>query len=561
MTRRRRVQDANASTPALQDEADIVEEVGAEFDESTGELVASEESVRKIGAVDAESVIENRRTQAAIDKKSGGVSGVSFNAGDILSKYEFTIKSWPPNTLHIYVKRLTGAPVEHTIMSHPKSGAELYEAIKGVHGQYEEAKYAVKFLDSNGREFRGQGHITMPDTRTPQQQGQPVNYPQQQPAPQPPQVVPAASSPAEMMAVMKQMLSMVQQLQTSAQPQQPPQQPQYVPAPTSSSTTEMLPVLQQMLQMVQQLQTSVQQPQQPQYVPVTAPLPSSTPSSPAEMMQVLQQMLQMVQQLQPTPVAPARGQPPQSPQVTWTPPPSPQAGLAESMSLMEQMFKMFQRMQGQTAPPGPGPGGPYRGPRPPYYPQGESDRGGAPSYPGPHAPPPRQPTPVEQFRESMSFIRTAVDAVQEMNSLMPQQGAPAYEAAEEDDSPVRVFEAGPAKIVVDKKDGTLRGWETGWANMGGVLKWVGEQREAIQKANIERQQQQQARQQPTQQLPPGYVEVGAGYQPPPGYVAIPVDSAGNPLPPPPEHVPPPIQSSPSAGRRTWGAPTIPEGES
>jgi len=162
----------------------------------------------------------------------------------------------------------------------------------------------------------------------------------------------------------------------------------------------------------------------------------------------------------------------------------------------------------------------------------------------------------------MSFFRTAVDAVQEMNSLIPQQGAaPAYEAAEEDDSPVRVFEAGPAKIVVDKKDGTLRGWETGWANMGGVLKWVGEQREAIQKANIERQQQQQARQQPTQQLPPGYVEVGAGYQPPPGYVAIPVDSAGNPLPPPPEHVPPPIQSSPSAGRRTWGAPTIPEGES
>jgi hypothetical protein len=88
-----------------------------------------------------------------------------------------------------------------------------------------------------------------------------------------------------------------------------------------------------------------------------------------------------------------------------------------------------------------------------------------------------------------------------------------------------------------------------------VLKWVGEQHETIQKAHAE-----QRREQAPKVLPPGYVEVGPGYQPPPGYVAVPVDppqeapqgAQQQPLPPPPAEMPPPIQ---------WGAPTIPsEGE-
>jgi hypothetical protein len=48
--------------------------------------------------------------------------------------------------------------------------------------------------------------------------------------------------------------------------------------------------------------------------------------------------------------------------------------------------------------------------------------------------------------------------------------------------------------------------------------------------------------------------VGPGYQPPPGFVAVPVDQVQeNDLPPPPERVPPPIRSEP---RAPWGAPPI-----
>jgi len=164
----------------------------------------------------------------------------------------------------------------------------------------------------------------------------------------------------------------------------------------------------------------------------------------------------------------------------------------------------------------------------------------------------------------MSVVRTAVDVVQEMNSLLPSQGEQPTGVAtaiapEEDDSPVQIIDAGPAKLVVNKEDGTLRKWETGWANMDKVLKWVGEQHEKMQQAAAQQQQQQQR----PQQLPPGYVEVRPGYQPPPGYVAVPVDPQQ--LPPPPEQMPPPIQEAPQQqqpSRRTWSAPTIPtEGES
>jgi hypothetical protein len=319
--------------------------------------------------------------------------------------------------------------------------------------------------------------------------------------------------------------------------------------------------------------------QQPAPQPQPQPQPQMPPPPPAHtdpgaMMAWMQQFLQMYQQMQPPQPAPqpaGRGRGEAQPQqmnpmamgLMGMPPMTPPPGMIWVPGFG---FVPFDRLAqavgggnggggGPTYGPNAGSGGPYRGPFRPSY--GQQDDGGGHRYPPPQAPPPRQQTAAEQFHDALTVVKTAVQAVGEFNALVPQYGAPeAAPLPEDDDSPVQVIDTGPAKIVVNRKDGTLRGWETGWANADKILKWVGEQREAIQEASKERQQAQQ--QQRPQQLPPGYVEVGPDYQPPPGYTAVPVDRVPpqDGLPPPPAHMPPPIQATP-APNRTWDAPRMP----
>jgi hypothetical protein len=508
-SRRRKIEGSEqapeTSMPA-EDEADILEEMGAEPDES-GALVVSEESIREVGAVDSESVRENRRLRAIATKRRAGEKNVQINTGDVLATYDTVLKSWPANTIDIHVRRLSGAPVQRVIISRPRYGAELYEALRLLHGTYEEADYEVKLKDNTTHQFRGHGRITMPDTRAVSQQGQPM----QQPAAS---VVPQTSDPVHMMG---EMFGLFQRMQTSAQPPPQPQQPP----------------------------------------PLAMPPPPSPQSSPAEMMAWMQRAFELFLQTQAArSSAPPQAQPAPAPAPAQQPPPSPppQPSAFEQMREMFELFKMFQQTQTQ----------PDRRPRPPYYPQtdGQDYR---PQPQQPPQPPPRQLTVSEQMRESMGFVRTVVDAVREIDTLMPGQGQQAASGVAEDDdddNPIRIMEtgAGKIKLALNKEDGSLRWAETGMMALPGFLKWLGEQREAIQKASNERQIQQH---QPVQQqLPLGYVEVGPGYKPPPGYVAIPVDQTGAPLPPPPAYMPPPIQTEPAPApqpdRRTWGAPTIPD---
>ena len=302
-----------------------------------------------------------------------------------------------------------------------------------------------------------------------------------------------------------------------------------------------------------------------------------------EMWQAAQQAAQRAQQPQPQPPSQPQPQPPQ-PQ----PQPQPQLSGMPPVQAPPGMFfvpgfgfvpaeKLFAALSGSS--PGSGEGGPYRGPyrgpysggspgggpygggpyRPPYGPQ-YGPQGGDHPYPGqpPYgAPPARQKTAAEEFRDAVSFVRSAVQLASE---LAPQQPAPATAPEpEDDDSPVKVIDAGPAKLVINSKDGSARYWETGWANMDKIFKWVGEQREAIQKANAERERPQR------QPLPPGYVEMTPDYKPPPGYVAVPVQQIPQelPSPPPPDQMPPPISSPPppsnEPARPPWGMPPVPGG--
>jgi len=504
------------TTPTQEGDADILAEAGAEFNEDRGEFLTDQESVRALGAVDVESVRENRRLKETIRRKRDGEKGIVINADDLLTKYDVTVQCWSPNTFEIKVQRLAGGgPLLQFITNCPRSGAELYEALKAIHGQHAEAEYSVKVADHTSKEYRCNGRITMPDTRPAGQQGYPMPPPYYPPQPQPqyPPQYPQQAPP---------------------QPQAPPQ----TPTASSGASPDPMAMMQQAFQMLQQMRDSFQAQQPP--APQMPPMPTSPPGATQDPMAMMQQMFQLLQQMQPQPqpgtqqqAAPTPAPIPQPPQ----PAPTPQI---DPMAMMRQMFDMFrdyQEMMQAMQPPREEP------PRRPYFPP--ADR--------PFVPPQRQPTAAEQFRDAISVVRTAVDATRELNSLVPQQHSSEAETAAyepDEESPVKIIDTGAGRLVVDKKTGSLRGWETGWANMDKMLKWVADQREEIQRANARSQAPTQQR-----QLPPGYVEVTEGYEPPPGFVAVPVDlPRSDDLPPPPEQAPPPLQP------RSWEPPVMPDGE-
>lgn len=514
--------DNMISTPSQQDDADIVEEAGAEIDETTGELVVDEDMVRKLGAVDATSVRENRRLDSVIEKKRAGKKDIPFNTKDPIIIYGTLLRYWTPDSIDINVKRLLGGATD--MLHQPINGAALYEAILHFHGQHAETEYEVKFTSAG--KYQGVGRITMPDTRPAQQQGQPMQYPQPAPG-YPPQY---------------------------ATPYVVPQQPNTAPQqPVAPLPFDPMVMMQQTFDLFRQMQSSMQAPQVPPSPPQFVMPPPPAQTDPAAMTAWTQQMFQLFQQMQ--------AQMQQRPAVVQAAPPSPPPPAVDPMAMLTQTFELFQQMQeALRPPPSPEPppyrgGGPFRGPRPGYYPQGDPRDGPPPGYGG-HAPPPPPPPPpktvAEQFRESMSIVRTAVDAMTEMSSLLPGQNAQADMSPEEDDSPIKIIDTGSGKFAVNKDDGALRWGETGMMLVPGLLKWFGEQHEVIQKAKERIRLREQPQQ---QQLPDGFVEVHPGYRPPPGYVAVPIDPQQAPLPPQPEHMPPPIREE--APKRAWGMPTIP----
>lgn len=538
-----------------EDEADILAESGAEADEH-GDLFIEESKLEKLGAVDTESIRENRRLQEIADSQRGGHKGIPFNTNDPLVIYNTLLKTWAPGSIYIPVKRLTGSQIQEVIKSGPRSGAELYEALRALHGPNEEAEYQVDFIDSARKIYRGKGRITMPDARPQQSQGGPMTQPygwspQQYPPPwqsqqQPPWQPPWQQSPAQPDPAPQQ--QQPQQQQPPAQQQQPQQQP---PAPTyvvPPPGPDPMQMMGQMFQMFQEMRNSLQPPPSQQQTPAFPQMPPPPPphSDPSVMMQWMRDMWGMFQQMQPpTQATPQPMQPQMASQPQQQDPMAMMSGMIELFGKMSQVFNS-QQQEPRRSPLRAGVAG-YPGRRAP-------DDGYPPHYPPPSQQQARERSASEVFRESISTIKTAVDAYQELGSLFPQAHHPQLShhaidtTGEDDDSPVRVVDTGAAKLAFDKKDGTLRTWESGLMNLDKIFNFLGEQREALQKAHAEQRG-------PARQLPPGYVEVTEGYQPPPGFVTVPVDpeeaqrvtqrhhqpsQSQADLPPPPSRMPPPI---------------------
>lgn len=570
MARRRIIQpkpqDASAvaqSDTSQQDEADINAEMGAEKGPD-GELVADEEAVRKAGAVDVESVRENRRMTRAVHNKRIGKPNIHINVDDILVKYDQTLRLYAADTIYISVRRVSGgSPVQHTITSAPRNGAELYNAIKAIHGRHEEASYAISFFDPTNKAWRGKGHITMPDTSQgqppmgypPYGQQPPPGYPQPfQPPPQTP-TTPQTPDLGSMLNGFRQLMEMMQAYQSGAP--FPAAQGSAVGGAPGDPVSAQIDQLRQMLDVLQQSQGG-RGPARGQQAP--APAPVVNPQLAAAMA--------------------GMGMPPvQPPQGTiWVP--------GFGFVALERLMQVL----GGGPTGGIGPRSSYRGPFAGAAVGGDDQQ---PQQPPPYRGPayaaaqsaqaqPQERTAAQAFRDSVSLIRTASDAARELQSLFPGQDAHepvASVSIEDEDSPMRVIDAGGAKLVVNKKDGSLRTLETGFANMDKIFKWASEQIELVRSRDAQRP----AARQP---LPPGVIEVHPGYQPPPGYAAVPLHpGTGEPqfdqaqLPPPPSDIPPPlggsarpsapVRSAPaarpaaaapapqSAPKRAWGPPPMP----
>jgi hypothetical protein len=328
----------------------------------------------------------------------------------------------------------------------------------------------------------------------------------------------------------------------------PPVMPAAVAPAPGADVHGMLAIQKQMFDMVQAMQA--------QTAPAAATAPPHSPSIPAVPVQdpmaailaIQKQMFEMVQAMQAT----AAGHAPPA-----APPPSPSAAtetstvLAMQKQMFDMMLTMMQAAQRTAAPPvsrPPGSGGPYR---PPYASDGRDPA----AYPRPK-------TPTEELRSAVSMVRDLQEAAREFGF-----GSPAGESApadEDDESPVRVIDMGPAKGVINKNDGSLRVTETFMANLPDIIKFVGETSKTIREAREEeRKRRDQQQQQP---LPTGYVMAGPDYQPPQGYVAVPVDQIPpqavpiQPLPEPPAEMPPPVATNDQRPKSGWGMPR-PEQES
>ena len=496
---------------------------------------------------------------------------------DAFNTYETFVRVWGP--LSVYVRRSSGSPATWMIDHYPPTGAHLYAALKRLHGQSPEAEYELRF--HSGSVQRGIAYVTLPHMpENPPQQGQLVHYqqPPYQAPPPPPQYPPGGHQ------------------QQPPPPQQYAQQPppQQQSAPTGM-TWEQFQAFQKRefdLFLATQRSGSVPTTAPPTVAPPPPPPPQQPPPAPPpgaspmdqwaafhamqrQQWEMFREMHGTVQpQPQPQPVQQQQPAPVQQQQVQ-TPP-----GMVRTDIGFISAEKLLRAMVDDGRPSG-GPGyrAPY-GPRSPYYgeqpppvdgsqPPSQYGGGYRPPYAPQQQPPPAPKTAVEVMREAVTLVRTLNGMAEEFRPPQPAAVAAPEPVAPDDDSPIRVIDVGAAKLLVNQSDGSARLWESLLANAPGAFKFVGEQMDAIRKQHTEREARKQAQR---QQLPPGYVEVGPGYVPPEGFVAVPVGvpvqqavpqparPAVQPqpvLPDPPVEMPAPIVEVSEQPQQAWTPPIIP----
>jgi len=530
MASTRRPREPDLVTPFADDEEDVVQRARATEDEE-GNLVTSTENVRRVGAIDSESALENSRRRAAVKRKKSGEKYVSFNSDDIMTSYDGLVKAYGASALTIRMKRLTGDQVSYVIKNRPRNADDMYETLLRYHGQSAEAEYKIQFVTPDGQ-FKGTGRIVLPDTRPAHLRDQPMGYPPQQPpygappqygaqpAPQP-APPPAKDQFAELNAWRDYFLGLG--FQPPGQQQAPAPQP---PPPGTDMA--------KMREMAQWFESMGWRPPGQQQPPQPAPVP---------------------QQQQFVPQQPAVAAVPQPPAVT--PPPG------HELVFRTDTGWTIQPIQRRDL------GGGYERPQPPYRPQPRQQ----------YQPPPQdsqQPrSQMDAWRDGLTQMRQMRSFASEVQSVFGGGGsthepddAPET-TSQEDESGLRTKKIGDMDVIHDD-EGKIQWGATLAVSAPKALKWLGELVDKVEEKNRREAEQaraptqppqqpyagQQVHVQPGQQPPEGYRFVYEDQQPPPPQPQVVVTPAPAPqqgLPPPPQAVPPTIQETeaPPPGQRAW----------
>jgi hypothetical protein len=414
------------------------------------------DQARKVGAVNAEAVQNNRRRKAVIDRKRDGEKHVAWGERDACLLYDDIISVWPPHARLTHVTRISGTTLSWYLQAQPRNGMELYDAIrKQCHGRSPETEYQVVFRDAARREERGRGRIILPSTEMDDPAGPP---PVAAPAPQAPSTPQAPTMAPQMPPMMMggPVGGAGPYYPYQPPPPPPPPPPQPAPAPMSPPMGSGDPVV--IMQLQKQLSDIQGQLAALNSRPQPAPPPPPPPMPPIIMREPLPHA--PMPMAQPTPPAPP---PVKAPEV----PPGYALTTMNGLAVLVPLSSLF-----PTAPAAPQ--GVGVGPAPPAAPAVSPAAAAAAAV----APPPLQ-SPVEQFSAAIGMVRGVVEAAQSINAITGGGAAPitASESEEKQEEELtKVVKMGDMHLVQNKEDGSLRLVDTAVANMPKIMGWLDKQR-------------------------------------------------------------------------------------
>ena len=131
------------------------------------EGVVSLAQVQKIGAVTANAAARNKRVAKTVARKMAGESDVNWNEDDAIQLFDAITQAFPSPGLYAHISQvqpemINYAPVK--LQGIPNSPAFYDYILRNVHRANGPAKYEIAFKDAFTKQFRGTGHITMPNT-------------------------------------------------------------------------------------------------------------------------------------------------------------------------------------------------------------------------------------------------------------------------------------------------------------------------------------------------------------------------------------------------------------
>jgi hypothetical protein len=131
------------------------------------EAIITPAQAQRIGAVTAGAVARNKRVAKTVARKAAGERDVNWNETDVMALFDMVTQLYPSPSLYAHITQVhpdtfTYPPVK--LQGIASSPAFYDYLLRNVHRASGPAKYEIEFKDSTNKQFRGTGHIMMPNT-------------------------------------------------------------------------------------------------------------------------------------------------------------------------------------------------------------------------------------------------------------------------------------------------------------------------------------------------------------------------------------------------------------